>query len=192
MGDLKYERRYYIRKSTNQKIYLLDEALDLNLVVRTSPNLILKMIDNALKTSYRKSLNDVIRTTNTSVGTMYFAGYEDREYFDNIVNSGIAEKYDVDEINHVILNGDGASWISVEAEMNANMIYQLDLFHIYQKANRKIKDENIRKEINELIKADKYDYFIGCLFLAFSGISWICRKYFCHKSIRNENCIDKS
>lgn len=236
MGDVVFERRYYIEKSTKQGIYLIDKALELNLIGRTSPNLIINMIDDALRMSYRESQKDILEKTRTSashqtiknkvdfigerikaleneriaeylngeskgkkkvkilfeekdgvflkiqgkknmkelklakiyegweknnevystVGTRYFAGYEDRKVFDNLVNSGIAEIYDVNFIDYTILNGDAASWISAEAEINDQMIYQLDLFHIYQKSTRKIKDKKARNKVKKLIKKKEY------------------------------------
>lgn len=237
MGDITFNRRYYIHRYTKQGVYLLDKALELNLVGRTSVNLIIKMIDNALRNSYRESANDININTNTStshqtiknkvdfvgekikklenqrmakyikgelegekqidvlfeekdgiflkiqgkqnkqelklakvyegwkennnafstVGTMYFAGYEEGEVFDNLINSWIAQKYRDEKIKYKILNGDAAPWISAELGLDSRMIYQLDLFHIYQKASRKIKDKNDREIVKKLIKKKEYD-----------------------------------
>lgn len=86
MGNITYSRRYYIHRYTKQGVYLLDQALELNLVGRTSVNLIMKMIDNALRYSYRESATAINNNTFSTVGTMYFAGYEG-EVFDNLVKS---------------------------------------------------------------------------------------------------------
>lgn len=94
---------------------------------------------------------------------MYFSGYESGYSFDNIVNSGISEIYNEDQIKYIILNGDGASWISAETENNIQKLYQLDLFHIYQKANRKIRNEESRKKIKKLLKKKKYDKVLELL-----------------------------
>lgn len=237
MGDLVFSRRYYIDKHTQEGVYLLDQILDLDLVGRTSQNLMEKMINNATDNSYRKSATNIEESTLTKIShqtiknkldylgaaieklendrvskylkgelkgkkvvdilfeekdgaylriqgkkhkqeiklakvyegwaeksgnyrtleTMYYSGYEDRKNFDNLINSGIAEAYDESKIKYTILNGDGASWISAETENDAQKIYQLDLFHIYQKASRKIKDEESRKTIKKLLKKKKYD-----------------------------------
>ena len=237
MGDLTFSRIYYIDKYTNEGVFLLDSNLDLDLVGRTSQNLIERMIENASDDSYRKTADKIEESTLTkvshqtiknkldfvgeaieklendrmdkylknelkgtkevsvlfeekdgiylkiqgqknkhelkvakiyegwaknnanheTVNTIYFSGYEDTDKFDLLVNSGIAEIYDEDKIEHIILNGDGAPWISAETENNIQKIYQLDLFHIYQKANRKIKDEDLRKETKKLLKKKKYD-----------------------------------
>lgn len=237
MGNISFSRRYYVHRHTKQGVYLLDRALELNLVGRTSVNLIMKMIDNALRNSYRESANDINMNTNTStshqtiknkvdfvgekikklenqriakyikgelegekevniifeekdgiflkiqgkknkqelklgkvyegwrenngtfstVGTMYFAAYEDREVFDNLINSWIAKEYKDEKIEYKILNGDAAPWISAELGLDSRMIYQLDLFHIYQKASRKIKDKDNRDAVKKLIGEKDYD-----------------------------------
>lgn len=95
-----------------------------------------------------------------TVNTLYFAGYEKAEQFDAIVNSGIAKIYDTDYLKTKILNGDGAEWISKEVEMDAMVQYQLDLFHIYEKATRKIANLDDRKKIKKLIKDKKFDKLI--------------------------------
>ena len=96
-----------------------------------------------------------------TIGTQYYAGYADVEEFDALVNSGIAVKYNVWKIKKRIINGDGASWISSECEDDADCVYQLDLFHIYSKASKKVKDEKSRKELHKLIKESKWDELIA-------------------------------
>lgn len=237
MGNLTFSRRYYKDNYAHHGVFLLDQVLDLNLIGRTSQNLIEKIVDNASDNSYRKTAGKIEESTLTKLShqtiknkvdfvgneieklekdrmarylknqikgekeasilfeekdgvylkiqgkkhkqelkvakvyegwakhsdcysttqTMYFSGYEDGENFDNLVNSGIAEVYNEDKIQNIILNGDGAAWISSETENNIQKIYQLDLFHIFQKANRKLKNEEHRKEIKKLLKKKKYD-----------------------------------
>lgn len=91
-----------------------------------------------------------------TINPLYFAGYHKTEEFDAIINSGIAQIYDMDYLKTKILNGDGADWISNEIEMDASVQYQLDLFHIYQKATRKISNLDDRKKIKKLIKDKKF------------------------------------
>ena len=96
-----------------------------------------------------------------TVNTLYFAGYDNKpEQFDAIINSGIAQIYNMDYLKTKILNGDGADWISKEVDMDASVQYQLDLFHIYQKATRKISNLDDRKKIEKLIKDRKFDKLI--------------------------------
>lgn len=96
-----------------------------------------------------------------TINTLYFAGYDKTEQFDAIVNSGIAQIYNVDYLKTKILNGDGAAWISNEIDIDASAQYQLDLFHIYQKATRKISNLDNRKKIKKLIKNKKFDQLIN-------------------------------
>ncbi len=95
-----------------------------------------------------------------TVNTLYFAGYHRPEEFDAIINSGIAQIYDMDYLKTKILNGDGADWISQEIEEDASVQYQLDLFHIYQKATRKISNLDDRKKVKKLIKDKKFSQLI--------------------------------
>ena len=95
-----------------------------------------------------------------TINPLYFAGYENPEQFDAIVNSGIAEVYDSDYLKTKILNGDGAEWISKEVEMDATVQYQLDLFHIYEKATRKITNSDDRNRIKKLIKNKEFEKLI--------------------------------
>ncbi|OAA94538.1 UPF0236 family transposase-like protein [Clostridium coskatii] len=66
-----------------------------------------------------------------TIGIMYFLGYKQSKCFDDLVNDGIKEIYNKEEIQYTILNGDGALWISLERENNIQKIYQLDLFYIF-------------------------------------------------------------
>lgn len=219
------------------KVIMEDDALSLNLIGRTSENLIEKIIDNAIDNSYRKSADKIEESTLTkishqtiknkvdylgnaiekvennriakylkgelkgkkevsvlfeekdgvylkiqdekrkhelkvgkiyegwvkesdkyrTIGTIYFSGYEEGNNFDNLINSRISELYNEDKIQYIVLNGDGASWISDETKNDTQKIYQLDLFHIFQKANRKIKNEESRKIVKKLLREKKYD-----------------------------------
>jgi len=96
-----------------------------------------------------------------TINTLYFAGYDKPEQFDAVVNSGIAQIYNMDYLKTRILNGDGATWISKEIDIDASVQYQLDLFHIYQKATRKISNLDDRKKIKKLIKDKKFDQLIN-------------------------------
>lgn len=95
-----------------------------------------------------------------TIEPMYFAGYEKVEVLDDIVNSAIAQKYDKESIKYKILNGDGASWIRKEAEIDADVIYQLDWFHVFRKASKMIEEKTERQEVYELIRKGEYDKLI--------------------------------
>ena len=95
-----------------------------------------------------------------TINTLYFAGYDKSEQFDAVVNSGIAQVYNMEYLKTRILNGDGATWISKEIDIDSSIQYQLDLFHIYQKATRKISNLDNRKKIKKLIRDKKFDQLI--------------------------------
>ncbi|MBP2032186.1 hypothetical protein J2Z42_000851 [Clostridium algifaecis] len=67
MGDLTFQRRYYIDKHTREGICLLDNILDLDTIGRTSLNLVERIIDNAVDNSYRESARKIENTTVTKV-----------------------------------------------------------------------------------------------------------------------------
>ena len=57
--------------------------------------------------------------------------------------------YNIDEVEYRILNGDGAAWIDNMAD--ADMVYQLDRFHVLDYINRYIKDDKHRRKIKRLL-----------------------------------------
>ena len=60
----------------------------------------------------------------------------------------IEKKYNADEIQQRILNGDGGSWIRETYDPDA--IFQLDRYHIYQEILRKISDSDVQREDRKL------------------------------------------
>ena len=67
----------------------------------------------------------------------------------------IENKYNVDEIQQRILNGDGGSWIKEPYDPEA--IFRLDRYHIYQEILRKIQDKKAQQDIRELFDKEKID-----------------------------------
>ena len=66
------------------------------------------------------------------------AGMESSQIFHEKREALIEKKYNADEIQQRILNGDGGSWIRETYDPDA--IFQLDRYHIYQEILRKISD----------------------------------------------------
>lgn len=89
------------------------------------------------------------------VNKTVLAGMEKSEEFHQKREAQIRNKYNADEINLRILNGDGGSWIKDPYEPDT--IFQLDRFHIYQEMKRKIKDKEAEKRITELFDQEKMD-----------------------------------
>lgn len=68
----------------------------------------------------------------------------------------ISEKYNVDEIQTRILNGDGAKWIKVTCE-DEDIHFQLDPFHVGQAIIRKVSDKGAQKQLLKLFREGKID-----------------------------------
>ena len=84
-----------------------------------------------------------------------FAGMEKSGEFHEKREAVIRKKYNADEIGQRILNGDGGSWI--KDPYDADVIFQLDRYHIYQEILRKIRDKEAREEIRELFENEKIE-----------------------------------
>lgn len=87
------------------------------------------------------------------VGKIMTAGMESSNEFHAIREAMLQSKYNTDEIEVRILNGDGGSWIKDPYEPET--VFQLDRFHIYQAILRKIPDKAAQKAIRELLDEDK-------------------------------------
>lgn len=89
------------------------------------------------------------------VNRLLVAGMEPAGKFLKKKENAIAKAYNIDEIEHRILNADGGRWIKDDAD---NVIFQLDRFHILQEITRKInKDKNAAKDITRLFRDEKID-----------------------------------
>ena len=87
------------------------------------------------------------------VGKTVMAGMENSKEFHEKREALIENKYNVDEIQQRILNGDGGSWI--KEPYDPETIFQLDRYHIYQEILRKIQDKKAQKDIRELFDEGK-------------------------------------
>jgi len=90
---------------------------------------------------------------------MYVVGFEDGEKFDYRINSIIAKEYNIEKLKKKIVNADGAKWAKQESEMDANIIHQLDPFHIHQAIMRKVKDKKEAGILRKYINANKLEEF---------------------------------
>ena len=89
------------------------------------------------------------------VGKTVMAGMEKSKEFHEKREALIENKYNVDEIQQRILNGDGGSWI--KEPYDPETIFQLDRYHIYQEILRKIQDKKAQRDIRELFDEEKID-----------------------------------
>ena len=79
------------------------------------------------------------------------ASFDSVNYFKKLTEATIAEKYNVDEINTRILNGDGAKWIKASCE-EQDIHFQLDPFHISQAILRNVSDKKNQKVLLSYFK----------------------------------------
>lgn len=83
------------------------------------------------------------------------AGMESSVQFHEKREAQIQSRYNADEIQQRILNGDGGSWIKDPYDPDA--IFQLDRFHIHREIKRKINNKEAAKRIKELFESNKMD-----------------------------------
>lgn len=79
------------------------------------------------------------------------AGIEDSKTFHEKREADIQKRYDADEIEQRIVNGDGGSWIGEPNDPDA--IIQLDPFHVHKEIRRLITDKEVINEIEGLLQA---------------------------------------
>ena len=84
------------------------------------------------------------------------ASFDNSTHFKKLAEATIAEKYNVDEINTRILNGDGASWIKKSCE-DQDIHFQLDPFHISQAIIRKVSDKKSQKKLLKFFREGNVD-----------------------------------
>lgn len=95
------------------------------------------------------------------VNKTMLAGMEKSSDFHRKREALIEKKYDADEIQQRVLNGDGGSWI--KEPYDPETIFQLDRFHIYQEIKRKLKEKEAQKTVTELFEAGKMDEMLEYL-----------------------------
>jgi hypothetical protein len=83
------------------------------------------------------------------------AGMDDSKEFHEKKEALIQKHYNPYEIGQRILNGDGGSWI--RDPYDADVIFQLDPYHIQQEILRKIKDKKAQQDIRNLLEEGRLD-----------------------------------
>ena len=84
------------------------------------------------------------------------ASFDKVKHFKKLTEATIAEKYNVDEIQTRILNGDGAKWIKATCQ-DQDIHFQLYPFHISQAILRSVSDKKDKKELIALFREGKVD-----------------------------------
>lgn len=85
-----------------------------------------------------------------------FAGYMEPEEFKTLRDAAVAEKYNVDEIQYRVLNGDGASWIRYDHDREMD-IFQLDPYHLAKCVVRNVYDKQARRHIMGWLKSGEFE-----------------------------------
>ncbi|WP_394871504.1 ISLre2 family transposase [Clostridium butyricum] len=84
------------------------------------------------------------------------ASFDNAKHFKKLTEATVAEKYNMDEIDTRILNGDGAKWIKATCE-EQDIHFQLDPFHISQAIIRKVSDKKLKKALLKLFREGNVD-----------------------------------
>ena len=95
------------------------------------------------------------RNRSTLVGKHIIAGIEKSKDFHEKREADIRKRYDADEIEQRIVNGDGGSWIGEPNDPEA--IIQLDPFHVHKEIRRLIADKRAIIEIERLLSEKDID-----------------------------------
>lgn len=90
------------------------------------------------------------------VNKLVCAGFEPASEFRKIKEGLLGSKYNLDEIQMRILNGDGAPWIKNHSE-GEEVHYQLDPFHKNQAIVRNVRDKQARATMLTFLKEHKYE-----------------------------------
>ena len=90
-----------------------------------------------------------------TVEKIAYAGYINPEEFSNLRDAYITEKYNLDEIEYRILNGDGAAWIEKGHDCE-NSVFQLDPYHLSQSVIRAVRDKKARVHILKWLKKGEF------------------------------------
>ncbi len=83
-----------------------------------------------------------------------YAALESAKKFNEKTEALIQSVYNIDETDIRILNGDGAAWIK---NTSADVVYQLDRFHILKEIRKCIPDKGICRMIIDKFKNNKID-----------------------------------
>lgn len=103
------------------------------------------------------------------VNKVMLAGMEKSSEFHRKREAVIEKKYNADEIQQRILNGDGGSWIKEPYDGEA--IFQLDRFHIYQEIKRKLKEKEAQEAVTVLFEEKKIDEMLEYILIYADSVS---------------------
>lgn len=90
-----------------------------------------------------------------------FASFESAKEFENHKKGVISSRYDLDSVELLVKNGDGANWIQKNAETNT--ITVLDEFHRNKKLTECVWDKEFAQVLRGLLFAKDVDGLLACL-----------------------------
>ena len=90
-------------------------------------------------------------------GKEYVIGFDTPKEISKKLNAKIMNKYNVEKIKHIVINGDGASWISkiCPSKLKGKKIYQRDSYHISEELRKKLDIEHAEM-LEKLFKLKEY------------------------------------
>jgi hypothetical protein len=91
-----------------------------------------------------------------TIEKMAFAGYMKPEKFKALRDAVVAAKYNTDEIQYRVLNGDGAGWIANEDDTEG-ILFQLDPYHLSESVIRNVYDKGSRRHIMRWLKEGQFE-----------------------------------
>ena len=90
-----------------------------------------------------------------------YASFESARDFTRHKEGLVASRFDVDEIELRVINGDGAQWIQKHGD--ANCISVLDKFHRNKKITECVRDPEFATLVRELLYAGRIDDTLTCI-----------------------------
>ena len=91
-----------------------------------------------------------------TVNKFAYAMFSDSADFITKFEVLLRQRFDMDGVEQMVINGDGEAWIKTIAENN-DAVLQLDPFHKGQAIMRAVKDKDRRKELNKAIAEKDVD-----------------------------------
>lgn len=98
-----------------------------------------------------------------------YASFENAKTFRKNKEGLVASRFDVDEIELRVCNGDGANWI--RRKNSENCIDVLDAFHRNKKITECVKDPEFAKLLRELLYSNNIELMLSCLEAQINSVS---------------------
>ena len=92
------------------------------------------------------------------VGKEYVSGFMTGEEMAKITNANLYAKYDMEKVEIRVANSDGARWIK-KLEVKG-MIYQADYYHLKEKINTHVREEEDAKELIKMFWKEQFKEMI--------------------------------